>query len=107
MAMARAQQRGLPHVRARYYADDGHLIFFSRIGEILADLAAPWTSLAQVSHRLCGSPEISPSSGRFGELPTVKPYSRTMTRGRHGGSLRDEGNEVREGGRHDPQYGRT
>jgi pimeloyl-ACP methyl ester carboxylesterase len=40
VAMAHAQERRLPHVRARYYPDDGHLIFFSRIGEILADLTA-------------------------------------------------------------------
>jgi pimeloyl-ACP methyl ester carboxylesterase len=39
VAMAHAQERRLPHVRARYYAGDGHLIFFSRIDEILSDLA--------------------------------------------------------------------
>lgn len=40
VAMARAQERRLPHVSARYYPDDGHLIFFSRIDEILAALTA-------------------------------------------------------------------
>jgi hypothetical protein len=29
-----------PRVTARYYPDDGHLIFFSRIDEILPELAA-------------------------------------------------------------------
>ena len=38
--MARAQERRLPHVRAVYYPDDGHLIFFSRMREILAELIA-------------------------------------------------------------------
>jgi pimeloyl-ACP methyl ester carboxylesterase len=38
VAMARAQQRRLPHVRAVYYPDDGHLIFFSRMHEILPEL---------------------------------------------------------------------
>jgi pimeloyl-ACP methyl ester carboxylesterase len=37
--MARAQERRLPHVRAVYYPDDGHLIFFSRMREILPPLA--------------------------------------------------------------------
>ena len=39
VAMAHAQERRLPHVSARDYPDDGHLIFFSRIDEILAELA--------------------------------------------------------------------
>jgi hypothetical protein len=38
LALARAQERRLPHVRAGYYPDDGHLVFFSRIGDILPDL---------------------------------------------------------------------
>jgi len=38
--MARAQERRLPHVRAIYYPDDGHLIFFSRMHEILPELVA-------------------------------------------------------------------
>lgn len=37
--MARAQERRLPHVSAVYYPDDGHLIFFSRMREILPPLA--------------------------------------------------------------------
>ena len=41
VAMARAQEQRLSHVRAIYYPDDGHLIFFSRIEEILSELAAP------------------------------------------------------------------
>ena len=41
VAMASAQERRLSHVRAIYYPDDGHLIFFSRIEEILSELAAP------------------------------------------------------------------
>jgi pimeloyl-ACP methyl ester carboxylesterase len=41
VAMAQAQERRLRHVRARYYAGEGHLIFFSRISDILAGLAAP------------------------------------------------------------------
>jgi pimeloyl-ACP methyl ester carboxylesterase len=40
VAMARAQERRLPNVRAVYYGDDGHLIFFSRIEEILSALIA-------------------------------------------------------------------
>jgi hypothetical protein len=41
VAMADAQERRLPHVNARYYPDeDGHLIFYSRIDEILTQLAA-------------------------------------------------------------------
>lgn len=40
VAMAHAQERRLPHVRARYYPGDGHLIFFSRIDEILSELVA-------------------------------------------------------------------
>jgi pimeloyl-ACP methyl ester carboxylesterase len=39
VAMARAQEQRLPHVKARYYGSDGHLIFFSRIQEILPALA--------------------------------------------------------------------
>jgi pimeloyl-ACP methyl ester carboxylesterase len=39
VAMARAQERRLLHVRAVYYPADGHLIFFSRISEILSQLA--------------------------------------------------------------------
>jgi hypothetical protein len=38
--MARVQERRLPHVTARHYADDGHLILFSRIEEILGELMA-------------------------------------------------------------------
>jgi hypothetical protein len=38
--MARAQERHLPRVTARYYAGEGHLVFFSRIDEIVSDLAA-------------------------------------------------------------------
>jgi pimeloyl-ACP methyl ester carboxylesterase len=41
VAEAKAQDRRLPHARAVYYRDDGHLIFFSRIKEILSELAAP------------------------------------------------------------------
>jgi pimeloyl-ACP methyl ester carboxylesterase len=41
VAMACHQERRLPRVRARYYTDEGHLIFFSRTPEILADLIAP------------------------------------------------------------------
>lgn len=41
VAMAHHQERRLPRVRARYYTDDGHLIFFSRAPEILTDLIAP------------------------------------------------------------------
>lgn len=41
VGMARAQERRIPHVRARYYPSDGHLIFFSRIDEILTELAGP------------------------------------------------------------------
>ena len=33
--MAQAQERRLPHVEAIYYPGEGHLIFFSRIEEIL------------------------------------------------------------------------
>jgi pimeloyl-ACP methyl ester carboxylesterase len=40
VAMARAQERRLTRVTARYYAGEGHLIFFSRVDEILSDLAA-------------------------------------------------------------------
>ena len=40
VAMAHAQERRLPHVRGRYYPDDGHLIFFSQIDGILAELSA-------------------------------------------------------------------
>jgi pimeloyl-ACP methyl ester carboxylesterase len=39
VSMARAQERRLPRVKARYFSDDGHLIFFSRITEILHDVA--------------------------------------------------------------------
>jgi pimeloyl-ACP methyl ester carboxylesterase len=38
VAMARVQERRLPRVRAVYYPGEGHLIFFSRIAEILPDL---------------------------------------------------------------------
>jgi pimeloyl-ACP methyl ester carboxylesterase len=41
VAMARAQEQRLPRLRAHYYADDGHLIFFSRISQILPELVAP------------------------------------------------------------------
>jgi hypothetical protein len=37
--MAHAQER-LPHVKAHYYAEEGHLIFFTRITEILGELMA-------------------------------------------------------------------
>jgi pimeloyl-ACP methyl ester carboxylesterase len=40
VAMARAQERRLPHVSVRYYPDGGHLAFYSRIDEILAALTA-------------------------------------------------------------------
>jgi len=40
VAMARDQERRLPRVKARYYESEGHLILFSRIGEILAALVA-------------------------------------------------------------------
>ena len=40
LAMARLQERRLPIVRARYYDNEGHLIFFSRIAEILSDLTS-------------------------------------------------------------------
>lgn len=39
VAMAREQERRVPHVRAHYYGGEGHLIFFSRIEEILQELA--------------------------------------------------------------------
>lgn len=39
VAMARAQEQRLPRVTARYYPDDGHLIFFSRIDEILPEFS--------------------------------------------------------------------
>lgn len=38
VAMARAQEQRLPHVKAQYYESDGHLIFFSQIEEILDEL---------------------------------------------------------------------
>jgi pimeloyl-ACP methyl ester carboxylesterase len=44
VAMARLQERRLPDVRARYYDSEGHLIFFSRIAEILSDLASGRTT---------------------------------------------------------------
>lgn len=37
VATARGQEEHLPHLRAHYFADDGHLILFSRI---LGELAA-------------------------------------------------------------------
>jgi pimeloyl-ACP methyl ester carboxylesterase len=40
VAMARVQEQRLPHVRARYYPEEGHLIFFSRIEQILTELIA-------------------------------------------------------------------
>ena len=40
VAMAHVQEQRLPHVRAHYYADEGHLIFFSRIEQILKELIA-------------------------------------------------------------------
>jgi pimeloyl-ACP methyl ester carboxylesterase len=40
VAMARLQERRLPKVKAVYYPDDGHLIFYSRIREILPELVA-------------------------------------------------------------------
>jgi pimeloyl-ACP methyl ester carboxylesterase len=40
VAMAQLQQRRLPHAKAHYYSGDGHLIFFSRIEEILTELVA-------------------------------------------------------------------
>jgi pimeloyl-ACP methyl ester carboxylesterase len=39
VAMAREQERRLPRVRAHYYEREGHLIFFSRIDEIMRELA--------------------------------------------------------------------
>ena len=39
--MARLQERQLPHAKAVYYPEDGHLIFYSRIEEILPELIAP------------------------------------------------------------------
>jgi len=42
--MARAQERRLPHVRATYFPDDSHLIFFSRMREILQQLVEPLTT---------------------------------------------------------------
>ena len=41
VAMARAQERRLRNVKATYYPDEGHLIFFSRMREILSELVAP------------------------------------------------------------------
>jgi pimeloyl-ACP methyl ester carboxylesterase len=41
VAMARRQEQQLPHCNAVYYPDDGHLIFYSRIEEILPELIAP------------------------------------------------------------------
>jgi pimeloyl-ACP methyl ester carboxylesterase len=38
VAMARLQAQRLPHAKAVYYPDDGHLIFYSRIDEILPEL---------------------------------------------------------------------
>ena len=38
--MAHVQEQRLPHVRAHYYPDEGHLIFFSRIEQILGELIA-------------------------------------------------------------------
>jgi hypothetical protein len=42
----RVRASRLPYARAIYYPDDGHLIFFSRIEEILTALVAcryrPW-----------------------------------------------------------------
>jgi pimeloyl-ACP methyl ester carboxylesterase len=49
VAMARAQERRLPHADAVYYPDDGHLIFFSRIEEILPRLADRSLARSQVS----------------------------------------------------------
>lgn len=43
VVMAREQERRLPYVKARYYSGEGHLIFFSRIEEILSELVAPAT----------------------------------------------------------------
>lgn len=40
LAMAHGQEERLPHLEAHYFADDGHLILFSRIEEILGELAA-------------------------------------------------------------------
>ncbi len=40
VAMAHVQEQRLPHVRAHYYPDEGHLIFFSRIEQILRELIA-------------------------------------------------------------------
>jgi pimeloyl-ACP methyl ester carboxylesterase len=41
VAMARRQEGRLAHAKAVYYSDDGHLIFYSRIDEILPELIAP------------------------------------------------------------------
>ena len=40
VTMARHQEQLLPHVTATYFPDDGHLIFFSRIRDILPGLIA-------------------------------------------------------------------
>lgn len=40
VAMARVQEQRMPHVRAHYFANERHLIFFSRIEEILRELVA-------------------------------------------------------------------
>ena len=40
VAMARVQERRLQNVNATYYSDGGHLIFFSRIRDVIAGLAA-------------------------------------------------------------------
>jgi fermentation-respiration switch protein FrsA (DUF1100 family) len=48
VAMARLQERQLPHAKAvYYYPEDGHLIFYSRIEEILPELIAPEGSVRQ------------------------------------------------------------
>ena len=49
VAMAHYQERRLTHVRARYYTDDGHLIFFSKMPEILTDLLAPQVPVVSVN----------------------------------------------------------
>jgi pimeloyl-ACP methyl ester carboxylesterase len=41
VAMARLQEQRLPHAKAVYYPEDGHLIFYSRIAQILPELLAP------------------------------------------------------------------
>lgn len=64
VAMAYAQERRLPHVSARYYASEGHLIFFSHIAEISpdsprADRLAGCADAALLPSRRSGSAELT------------------------------------------------